>query len=102
MSRTRGTSKEYIQAKKTMGHVFDAEKMIDDSYLDALQIMIDVMNDPDTPVTIKVSASKFIIEAHGKIAKLHGRNPVPQDYIVGEEVEVEAGEDNVISMKFMG
>lgn len=102
MARTKGTSKAYIQAKRTIEHVLDAEKLIDDEYLNALQIMIDIMNDTSAPATVRMSASKFIVDAHDKIAKLHGRNPKPQDYIVGEEVEVEAGEDNVISMKFMG
>ena len=103
MARVAGTTKEYIQAKKTVGHVFDAEKLIDGSYLNALQIMIDLMNDNDTPATVRISVSKYIIDAHNKLAKEHGKNPQPKDFITDTVVEVVDEEnDNVLSMKFNG
>jgi hypothetical protein len=102
MARVAATTKEYIQAKKTVGHVFDAEKLIDDSYLDALQIMIDIMNDKEAPATVRISISKFIQESHGKFAKNHGKNPQPKDFITDIVVDVVAEDDNVISMKFKG
>lgn len=104
MARLSGSNRKYQQARKTVEHLYDAEVMIDAAFLDAIQTMITLCNDPKCAVATRMAASKFIIETHGKFAKAHGKDPIPKDFIDRSSIvrDEEVVEESIIQMEFIG
>lgn len=103
MARLAGSGKEYQLAKRTIENIFKGMDLINDNYPAAIQKMIDIMNNPKSPLALVMGASKFIIENQHKIAKEYGKNPKPADFVVDKEVKIiESGDDNLIEMEFIG
>ena len=105
MARPPGSGAGYQQALKTVGKNLPIEKLAEKNVLSALNTLIDIMNDADTPAAVRVGVSKYIIEIHAKIAKAHGSNPIPANFIVDKVVSVdeEPGTDGkVLNMTMSG
>jgi peptide methionine sulfoxide reductase MsrA len=104
LSKQTGSGKQYQLAKKTVGKMFDVEKMVEENVLSAVETMADILQNSKSPIAIKLSAAKFFIEAHAKFAKFHGKNPQPKDFCVDKTVTTTADEDDdkVINLKFGG
>jgi hypothetical protein len=106
MARTHGSNKYYKQALSSAAKLFKIEVLVDSAILDAVNTMIDISRDVGAPVAIRLGACKYIIEAHQKICKEHGKEIKSENYAelstsykpVKEVVEEE--EDNVISLEF--
>lgn len=109
MARKFGSNKYWQQAKKTVEHLYDVEVKIDSALLGAIDTIIEISNDPQISAATRLAATKLIIETHQKIAKGHGKQPMPKDFTTlsttykdtGEPEEV-VEDDKVIEMKFKG
>lgn len=103
MARPFGSGPAFTQAKITVGKNLPIETMISKNVIAAVEKMAEILSNSKAPVALQLSAAKFFIEAHAKIAKAHGNNPQASDFIV-DNTKKDEGEDDdkVIELKFKG
>ena len=105
MARLAGSNRKYIQAKKTVDALLVVEEFCETNLESALQVLKDLMMNPEAAAATRSSVATFIVKQHSDFAKAHGKNPKPVDFIEDSKSSItrdDSEADNILQLKFKG